>query len=779
MLARKLLRDLSRHPGQALALALVFTLGIAGFAGIRMAYEGLTPATESLYRRLGLADVLAEVVFAPQRVLSQVEALPGVSSVEGRIGLETVAAGHPGVTVRVISLPAPQEPKLGKVEIVRGRYLSGTANELLIAEGAARYHGLKLGDELSLKTDAGDMLTLSVVGIVRQPEQLSMIPPGGFMAMPRSYMAVFVSQASAIELLGRSGGMTEFVLELNPGAEASVMASLRELLGRYRVTLTRGQDLASVRNIRVHLEAIGGAALVFPIFFLLAGALGGFILLSRIVRQERGLIGLLRALGYSPAAIGLHYLGYTMLLATAGGLLGAPLGLPVARYIRQIFGADLGTPPGGNLWQPDLILLGIGFALLSGALAGAVPAWAAAHIPPAEAMRPEVPSQGRRFRWAQLAQIASVGIRMSLRNLLRYPLRTLLTAVGVTFAAGLALAPALVLKEMNRIETRVQAVRQYDFRAVPRLPQTEDWLSELAALPGVTRAEGLLELPLNINIAGEEIRTYALGLAQDSQLMALSPPAAGQALLAEGLPESQGKLSLRGPLNQLELTAGGRVNYPLARPVVLRLEDAQKLLELPAALTRFFQAVLGSSLGGFEAPVTAALLKVAENQRDEALAALSAQAEIARIDDREVEREDLERIFQLSRAFIGIIEVFALLLGLALLYNTVVVNALERRRELSTLRVLGFRAREVGGLFMLETMLTALLGLALGIPLGLRVAQASMGDFPDFLPGGISLHLDMVAWVVLGTIVTVLLASWPVIRDLKRLELAEVVRERE
>ena len=52
MLARKLLRDLVRQPGQAVALALVFSLGVAAFSGIRSAYTGLTPATAALYRRL-------------------------------------------------------------------------------------------------------------------------------------------------------------------------------------------------------------------------------------------------------------------------------------------------------------------------------------------------------------------------------------------------------------------------------------------------------------------------------------------------------------------------------------------------------------------------------------------------------------------------------------------------------------------------------------------------------------------------------------------------------
>lgn len=780
MLVRKLLRDLACHPGQALLLALVFALGVAAFHGVRAAYTGLMPTTAALYRRLALPDLVASVAFAPAQVVAEVAALPGVAAVEGRTALDTAAEGHAGVTVRVVSLPAPAQPRLGRVELTRGRPLSGAPGELLLAEGAARYHGLEPGDTLRLKDAEGETVAFEVVGLARQPEHLSMIPPGGFMAMPRSFMVVLLPEASAARLLGRRGGVTELALELAPGAdEEAVIAALRERLGRYRLTVTRSDNLPSVRNIRVHLEALGGAALVFPLLFLTAGALGGFILLSRVVRQERGLVGLLRATGYGPVAVGLHYLGYTLVLAGLGAAAGVPLGLPLARFVRRIFAADLGTPVSGGLWQPEIALLAAGAAALSGALAGLTPAWAAAHLPPAEAMRPAAPPSGRAFGWLRLARVRAAGLRMSLRNLLRRPVRTLLGTLGVTLAVTLALAPALILKETNRVEARVQAVRRYDLRVVPRLPQPERWLENLRNLPGVTRVEGLLELPVDLTVEGETLRTYALGLGEDSELLTLPTPPPERALLARGLPEATGPVRLRGPLGQLELAVDGQVNYPLGRPVVLSLADAQRLLTPPAALTGLMQTLLGVSLPGLETPVTAALLAADPARRSEVMTALGARAEIARLDDREVEREDLERVFRLTRAFIGVIEGFALLLGVALVYNTVVVNAQERRRELATLRVLGFTRGEVGCLFVLEALGTALVGIVPAVPLALWTAQVAMRDFRDFLPVGVGLYGDVLAWVALGVVLTVLLAAWPVVRDLGRLNLAEVVRERD
>jgi putative ABC transport system permease protein len=779
MLRRKRWRDLWGRPGQSLALALVFGLGVAAFVGVRSAYVGLDPTTAALYDRLALPDLVARVAFAPRGAVTEIAALPGVAAVEGRIALDTTAEGHPGVTVRVVSLPAPRQPKLGRVEVVRGRYLTGAADELLVAEGAAGFHDLQPGATLRLQDAAGQSAAFEVAGIVRQPEHLSMIPPGGYMGMPKGYVVVFVPEASAARLLGRSGGVTELALSLEPGAAAAgVRGQVRERLARYRVEVVSGAALPSVRNVRSHVEMLAGAGLVFPLLFLTAGALGGFVLLSRLVRQERGLIGLLRASGYTRAAVALHYLGYTVLLAGIGGALAAPAGLPIARLVRGIFASDLGTPIGADLWQIDVTLLGLAAAVVSGAVAGAAPAYAAARLPPAEAMRPE-PPDGAVFAWLRLPTRTTIGLRMVLRNTLRRPLRTLLTALGVSLAVMLGLAPALVLRETDQIVRRVDAVRRYDLRAVPRLPQGEEWLSVIRAQPGVTRVEGVLELPVDITIGTTTIRTFVVGLADGGDLLDLPVPAPGTALLARGLPEAPDLVRLLGPLSEIELTPAGSVDYPLGRPVLLSQADARRLLQPPAALTEVVRTLFGAALPGLDADVTAALLTVEPERLEAVRSDLASRPEVARVDDRGVEREDLQRVFRLTRAFILVIAGFAVVLGLALLVNTVLVNAAERRRELATLRVLGVGSGEVGRLFVLEVLAVTLVGLVPGVPLAWWVAGLAMADFPDFIPAGIGLYPDVVALVVVAAVLTMLLASWPAVRDLARCDLAAVVRERE
>src|SRR5690348_14350596 len=84
-LNRKLLRELSRLRGQALAVAIVIASGVAVLVMSLSTLEALDETTAAYYERNGFADVFANAVRAPIRVADRVAELPGVQTVEARI----------------------------------------------------------------------------------------------------------------------------------------------------------------------------------------------------------------------------------------------------------------------------------------------------------------------------------------------------------------------------------------------------------------------------------------------------------------------------------------------------------------------------------------------------------------------------------------------------------------------------------------------------------------------------------------------------------------------
>ena len=85
VLNKKLWRTVGKTRGQFLAVVAVVTVGIAVYIAMTTAYFNLNESKENFYREHNFADYYFHVVKAPQQVTKQIENLPGVTAVTGRI----------------------------------------------------------------------------------------------------------------------------------------------------------------------------------------------------------------------------------------------------------------------------------------------------------------------------------------------------------------------------------------------------------------------------------------------------------------------------------------------------------------------------------------------------------------------------------------------------------------------------------------------------------------------------------------------------------------------
>ena len=144
---------------------------------------------------------------------------------------------------------------------------------------------------------------------------------------------------------------------------------------------------AAVANPSDVLTARADASAAFQSLFLSLGAIAllvGGIGIANVmvigVLERRGEIGLRRAMGARRVHVGIQFLGEAATLSAAGGVAGAVLGALAVTLYAAIRNWATSVPPG--------VLAGaIGVALGVGALGGLYPAWRAARLSPAEALR--------------------------------------------------------------------------------------------------------------------------------------------------------------------------------------------------------------------------------------------------------------------------------------------------------------------------------------------------------------------------------------------------------
>ena len=131
----------------------------------------------------------------------------------------------------------------------------------------------------------------------------------------------------------------------------------------------------------------------------------------------------------------------------------------------------------------------------------------------------------------------------------------------------------------------------------------------------------------------------------------------------------------------------------------------------------------------------------------------------------------------MSAAFTGMMVLLGAGLALAIIYNTVSINIVERTRELASMRAMGMGKWSVGALITIENLLLGGLGIVIGIPLGLwmfrAVVQLQQNDIIAMEP---IIYPKSYVITVIGIVVAILLSQVPGIMQLNRMNLAQATK---
>ena len=191
----------------------------------------------------------------------------------------------------------------------------------------------------------------------------------------------------------------------------------------------------SFSGLNNDVSFIRAVTTAFPIIFFLVAVLISLTTMTRMVEEDRGLIGTYKSLGYSNLKISLKYILYAILTCAFGDILGNVIGFVALPKAVGIIMRRMYVLPTLRLsFHTGYALGGFGLFLLGILGATAISCVEMLHKRPAELMRPKVPKAGSRilleripFIWKRLKFLNKV----TCRNLFRYKKRAIMTIVGI------------------------------------------------------------------------------------------------------------------------------------------------------------------------------------------------------------------------------------------------------------------------------------------------------------------------------------------------------------
>lgn len=727
-LNRKIFRDVIHLRGQVAAITLVVACGVTSFVAMRSTYDALQTSQQSYYEAYRFADVFAQLKRAPDSISARVNEIPGVGKAEFRVvadvtldvpGLEEPAKG------RIVSIPEHQVPMLNDLYIEEGRYIeAGHTNEVLASAAFATANQLRPGSTISAVIN-GKWQKLQIVGLALSPEYVYEIRSGEMFPDNRRSGVLWMSRDALGPIFNMKGAFNDVALTLAPGGvKAEVIRQLDDLLVNYGgLGAYNRDDQVSHHFLSGEIAELQVTGTFIPAIFLLTTAFLIHLVLSRMVATQRQEIAVLKAFGYGSYSLGFHYLKLAFVVVLGGVVLGIAVGwyfgLKITELYMQFFRFPVLRYSPGPMVIGTTIIVSLGAASL-GAL-GAVRR--AISLPPAEAMRPEMPAGFRAglFEHLHIHQLVPASARIILRNLERRPLKAMLSVFGTALAAALLVVGFfLYFDTVQRIlDVQFNQVQREDASIVFHEPRPAGVKYDLASLPGVIRVEPYRAVPARLRFAHRTRRTVILGLqdsaelrrvvAKDLQPVALPPEGL---LLTTKLAEILGVVP--GQTITVEVLEGSRPVRDI--PVTSTVDELVGLAVYmdQRALHRLMNEGETSS-GAFLMVDSPAISKLyAELKQTPAVSAVSIP-ETARASFNET----IAKTINVSTV---ILIAFAVIIAFGMVYNGARIALSERGHELASLRVLGFTRAEIGVMLLGEQAILTCIAIPVGFALGYGMA---------------------------------------------------------
>lgn len=753
-LTRKLLRDLWRLRGQALAIALVMAAGVGMVVMSYGMMRSLEATRAAYYERYDLAQVWVPLRRAPDSLARELAAVDGVAAIETRVsGAATLDL--PGITEPVLARLHSLPVRLNRLVLRSGRLpRADRPGEVIVSEAFAKAARLSLGSHLPALL-YGKQIELTLVGTAISPEHVYAVAPGQIFPDNRRFGIIWMAREPLSAALDMRDGFNEVLVRLGPGAsEPEVIRRIDRVTAAYGPVGAYGRELdISNRFLSSEIDQLRTTVRILPPIFLAVSAFLLNILLARLIDTEREVIGLLKAFGYRNRPIAWHYAQLALLLSGGGVLLGWVLGAWLGRGLAVIYQEYFAFPFLAFTAGIDIYLIAAGLALAA-VLAGACTAvWRAQALTPAEAMRPPAPA---RYSTGALANrlarlLPDEPSRMILRGFLRRPMRTLASVLGLAMALALYVASA---SSTDNVERMIQLVFERGQRADLALSFSEARdgrvLRELAVLPGVQRVETYRAVSVELVHGARREREAVLGLPRGAALMrivaldgAAIEPAPGGALISSQLARKLGIAA--GDRLEVQVTEGQRQRFALPIAAVVDVPLGASVVVERATLNRLLRE--GDVVSG-------AYLMTDPARTSELFAALKRTPLVASVS---VAANAVRGIRETIAESMGIVTLFntlfAVLIVAGVTYTGARISLSERARDLASMRVLGFRKGEAGFVLIGEQALLAIVALPLGLLLGVALSHFIANSFSSdmfLIPAAVSTRTLAEGVIVVG-----------------------------
>jgi len=473
-------------------------------------------------------------------------------------------------------------------------------------------------------------------------------------------------------------------------------------------------------------EKVDAIAAVFPFFFVLVAALVCSTTMTRMVEEQRTQMGTLKALGYNNRSIVSKYLIYAISASIVGSIIGLCIGFKLFPWvIINAYKIMYSMPDPMMPFRWDYA----GWCTLVGILCTGLSAYFVCRkelkTVPAQLMRPKAPKVGKKimlervgFVWNKLSFLHKV----TARNIFRYKARSLMTTIGIAGCCALILTGfGLNYAISSIVDRQFEDIFKYDVTIAisentENLEELQDYINSNQY---INSSETLMVKTVDAEKNGETISSVSMSVLQNPEVV-----------------DDYITLRTMDDHTPLELTDDGVIiSQKMSNVLKAKAGDSFSVVNSDGSKTELTVTGVTENYALNYIYMTPTLYREVygeEPSYNMIYANIPDGVETSDLSTELLDDSDILGIAYSSdtmgrfvdtigslKSIVIVLIVSAGLLAFIVMYNLVNINVNERKRELATIKVLGFYDREVSSYIYRENNVAVLFGIILGLILGI------------------------------------------------------------
>ena len=761
-LSKKRLRDIRQNKMQFFNIFIMVFLGVFVFAGIHAYMDGMEKSADNYYKSNNFQDIWLSGENFSDEDLEKVKNTENVKDAERMLTLNTELENKDGVTLDTNFI---ESNNISKMYVVDGEEFSKDKKGVWLDSYLAKNLDLKVGDEITF-TYQNMKITEKILGLVNTPDHVYFVKDDTeIFPTHKNYGFIYLSINELPQ--GMQGIYNQIIVDVdNTDKTQETKADLENNI-KSAAAVTDRESSVSYKGYNSEIEEGTTYSGVFTFLFLFIAVLSVTTTMNRFVKKQRTQIGTLKALGFKNRKIINHYVGYGFIISLAASVVGLLVGkYALGGFFLNMEMSYFEVPVYNTVLIPVVYILAIAVVALI-TLVTYLSCRSILKESVVEALRLEIPKvKNTKFDLTTkgVFKKASISTRWNLRDVGRNKGRSLMAIVGITGCTMLMLCAFGMMDTMKSyLSWEFDKISNFEYKLSLSNNYTDEQFTNITEKYGNQTSKSYgIEIK---NGDKKETNTLTVNDAPD-KLKYTNHNKEYIDLQDDGVYITE-KLSEKYDLkvgDEITWHIFGDDNWYTCKIVGLNRDPQNQQLNM----TRKYFESLGLT---YKADVV---------YTDEDLSDTKTIDGVDTIQSIATLKQGMESMLETVQMMIVLLIVVSAILGFVIIYNLGILSFTEKQYQFATLKVLGFKDKQIKNIFVKQNLWLTVVGIIFGLPLGFLmldyIFKSALGDNYDF-PACINLVSYLYATV--GSLVVSVVVNKVLSRKVKRIDMVSSLKGNE